>query len=228
MSPPRHAYGPNQPGRLPAAMVRALAAEISDPKRFSRAKGYARDGAVVDIVIEPGEVRGSVQGSRFEPYLAVLYVPAAAPGEGTLGLVPDRDDVLAACSCPDAETSHWCKHSLAVLLVLADEITLDPDVLSVWRASAGDARDAPAMPERHAGRATRTGRSGRLPATDAAPVPEAEPVDILAALLAAPAPVPELPTIVTRIPMAMAPGLGPFDADIAAAITSAISTLLAR
>ena len=55
-------------------MLRALAAELSDPGRFARAKAYARDGAVVDIEIEPGEVRATIQGSRFEPYVATVFV----------------------------------------------------------------------------------------------------------------------------------------------------------
>ena len=62
MSAPRRTVGTNPAGRLPAAMLRALAAELSDPGRFSRAKSYARDGAVVDIEIEPGQVRGAGAG----------------------------------------------------------------------------------------------------------------------------------------------------------------------
>ena len=65
MTAPRRSTGTNPAGRLPAAMLRALAAELSDPGRFSRAKAYAHDGAVIDIVIEPGQVRGLVQGSRY-------------------------------------------------------------------------------------------------------------------------------------------------------------------
>ena len=115
-------------------MLRALAAELSDPGRFSRAKAYARDGAVIDIDIEPGEVRGEVQGSRYEPYVATIYVAPAADGEGLLGLIPERREVMPTCSCPDAETFGVCKHALAVLLVLADEVTIEPDLLTHWRA----------------------------------------------------------------------------------------------
>ena len=81
---------PHPQGRLPAAMLRALAAELSDPGRFSRAKAYARDGAVIDIVIEPGEARGEVQGSRYEPYVATIYAAPAPIDEGLLGLIPER------------------------------------------------------------------------------------------------------------------------------------------
>ena len=105
MTTPRRLRRPPHPqGRLPAAMLRALAAELSDPGRFSRAKAYARDGAVIDIVVEPGEVRGEVQGSRYEPYVATIYAGPAADGEGLLGLIPERSELVASCSCPDAET----------------------------------------------------------------------------------------------------------------------------
>ena len=69
-------YGPNPPGRLPAAMLRALAAELSDPGASPGPRRYAHDGAVVDIDVEPGWVRGEVQGSRYEPYVAVVHVAA--------------------------------------------------------------------------------------------------------------------------------------------------------
>ena len=50
MTTPRRLITPHPQGRLPAAMLRALAAEMSDPGRFSRAKAYARDGAVIDFI----------------------------------------------------------------------------------------------------------------------------------------------------------------------------------
>ena len=122
----------NPPGRLPAAMLRALAAELSDPGRFSRAKAYARDGAVIDIEIEPGEVRGEVQGSRYEPYVATIYVAPVADRRGPARAdpracraawptctLPGRRDVRASAS------TRWPS-----LLVLADELTIDPDVLT--------------------------------------------------------------------------------------------------
>ena len=202
MSAPRRVISPHPQGRLPAAMLRALAAELSDPGRFSRAKGYARDGAVVDIEIEPGEVRGVVQGSRYEPYVATLYVAPAGDGQGLLGLIPERGELMPTCSCPDAETFGVCKHSLAVLLVLADEITIDPDVLSRWRSGDTDRPVAPTGSE-----------SG---------------VDVLAGLLVAPAPIPESVDIPPRLAMAMATSADPRDRDVAAAVAAAVAALRAR
>jgi uncharacterized Zn finger protein len=209
MAAPRRLVQPHPQGRLPAAMLRALAAELSDPARFTRAKTYARDGAVTDIVVEPGEARGEVRGSRYEPYVASLHVAPAATGEGLLGLIPDRNEVLLTCSCPDAETSGACKHALAVLLVLADEITIEPDVLERWRG--GD----PA--------------TSRLPATTDVPAADpAERVDVLAALLAAPAPLPAPVELPPRLVVAMAATTDPRDADVAAAVAAAIGVLRAR
>ncbi len=146
MTRPRHVYGANPPGRLPAAMLRALAAELSDPGRFSRAKGYARDGAVVDIDVEPGCVRAEVQGSRYEPYVAAVHVAPADDAQSLLGLVPDRDELMAECTCPDDAWGGFCKHAVAALLVLADEVTAAPEVLTTWRSGEPIEVRAPADP----------------------------------------------------------------------------------
>jgi len=201
VSTPRRTVGTSQAGRLPATMLRALAAELADPGRFSRAKVYARDGAVVDIDVQPGVARGVVQGSRADPYAVALHTEPAAEGEGLLGLVPGADEIALECSCPDADTSGACKHALAVLLVLADEVSIEPAVLERWRsADAGEG----------AGRAT-----------------EEPEVDVLADAMAAPAPLPELPALPRRVPVPMPAAPGSRDADIAAAVTAAITVLRA-
>ena len=56
--------------------------------------------------------------------------------------MPDRSELFTECSCPDAETFGACKHGLAVLLVLADEISIDPAVLERWRSAGSDPADA--------------------------------------------------------------------------------------
>ena len=204
MSPPRRSVGTSVAGRLPAAMLRALAAELSDPGRFARAKAYARDGAVIDIEVEPGMARGLVQGSRYEPYAVVLHTDAARDGEGLLGLIPERDELLVECSCPDAGSFGTCKHSLAVLLVLADEVSIDTGVLGRWRSAEGRA----AHPQ--------------------GPAAEAPTIDALAGALTARAPLPDLPAIPSRVPIAMTATPGTRDADVAAALSAAIAVLRAR
>ena len=198
MTPPRrNPGGAPQRGQVAAVMLRALAAELSDPARFRRAVAYARDGAVLDIDITAGVVRVLVRGSRFEPYQAHVWVePVDADVQG-LALVPRRDEVVADCTCPDDSPSPgaFCKHALAALLVLADEVAIDPEVLTTWRA------DTDGDDERRSriGRPSTAGGSG--PVEDDAP---AEPVDVLAASITLRQPVPEPRRVPSRLPVAMA------------------------
>ena len=133
MSRPRKPFGANHPGRLPATMMKVLAAEMSDPSRLRRGKQYAKDGSVLDIVIDPGTVTCEIQGSRSTPYIAVV---AVTPGDG----MPLRRDVKFTCTCPD--DTNWdnyaCKHVVATLFTLSDEFLLEPELLDVWRNRSTD------------------------------------------------------------------------------------------
>jgi uncharacterized Zn finger protein len=131
MSRPRKPFGAQQPGRLPATMMKVLAAEMSDPQRLRRGKQYAKDGSVLDIVIEPGVVTCEIQGSRSTPYVASLEVTT---GDG----MPLRRDVHAVCSCPDDDNwhDHACKHVIATMFVFADELLIEPELLDLWRGIA--------------------------------------------------------------------------------------------
>jgi hypothetical protein len=147
MTRPRHVFG-KQPGRLAATLLRALAAELSDPGRFSRAKAYARDGAVVEIDIREGEIGGEVYGSRGDPYLVTILADELPPDELAAAsaaptpvmLVPEPSELEVLCTCPDADGGplggNVCKHALAVLLVLADEVSIEPELLTRWRSPA--------------------------------------------------------------------------------------------
>ena len=192
---PRRSFGADPKGRLPAAMLRALAAELADPARFGRAKAYARDDAVTDIQVDRGTVRGVVSGSRADPYVATVRVRPldeedladAAAGRATAAqLQPGRDDLAVTCTCPDGDTHGVvCKHALATLLVLADEVTIEPELLVRWRS--GQVR----WPDRPGGVPSAPGRS----------VPTA--VDVLAERLRSAAPLPSLPPLAPapRIPV---------------------------
>ena len=196
MSRPRRSFG-NQPGRLVATMLRALAAELSDPGRYARAKAYARDGAVIEIDIRPEVVSGLVLGSRRDPYAVLLAadpVPAdeiaradtAATATMTM-LIPGRDELAVSCTCPDATgvMGGLCKHAIAVLLVLADETSVEPELLIRWRTAAeGTGSTRPTV--------TRLPRRGR--AVAAAPAR----IDPLAGMLDAREPLPPLPGIEPR------------------------------
>ncbi len=130
MTRPRKPFGAQQPGRLPATMMKVLAAEMSDPQRLRRGKQYAKDGSVLDIVVDPGVVTCEVQGSRSTPYIASLEV---TPGDG----MPLRRDVHAVCNCPDDANwdDHACKHVIATMFAFADELLIEPELLDVWRGN---------------------------------------------------------------------------------------------
>jgi uncharacterized Zn finger protein len=130
MSRPRKPFGTSQPGRLPATMMKVLAAEMSDPTRHRRGKQYASDGSVLDIIIEPGVVTCEIQGSRSMPYVATVEVTG---GSG----MPLRRDITCTCSCPDDDNwdGHACKHVVATLYTLSNEFLIEPELLDVWRGN---------------------------------------------------------------------------------------------
>lgn len=130
MSRPRKPYGPNPPGRLPATMIKVLAAEMSDQGRLSRGKRYWADDAVIDIVIGHGAVTAEVQGGRPEPYVVTIEA------DGGTG-VPSKRETWIGCTCPDDSGfgSEACKHAVAALFALSDEVAIDPSVLVRWRDS---------------------------------------------------------------------------------------------
>ena len=201
MSRPRKPFGANHPGRLPATMMKVLAAEMSDPTRLRRGKQYAKDGSVLDIVVEPGVVTCEIQGSRSTPYIASVEVTA---GDG----MPLRRDITTNCTCPDDDNwdGYACKHVVAAMFVLSDEFLLEPELLDTWRdrtvpapddQSPGrpEGDDEPSRPPTHAGRHLRLVRPDE--ADRSSPAVRTPPTDPLAALLRTPAgtALPELPDI---------------------------------
>ena len=142
MSRPRKPYGPNPPGRLLGTMIKVLAAEMSDQARLARGKRYWSDDAVVDIVVGHGAVTAEVQGSRRQPYVVTIE---ANGGDA----VPGRREIWAQCTCPDDTGTglDLCKHAVAAMFALADEVTIEPELVDRWRAgrrtgrSAADATD---------------------------------------------------------------------------------------
>jgi hypothetical protein len=189
---PRKPFGANHPGRLPATMMKVLAAEMSDPSRLRRGKQYAKDGSVLDIVIDPGTVTCEIQGSRSTPYIAVV---AVTPGNG----MPLRRDVKYTCTCPDNDNwdSYACKHVVATLFALSDELLLEPELLDRWRGRASDDADADAdaddFDDDRQSSGVGSGRTGRhlrlVGAGERAPsprTPAAPPRDPLADLLRVP------------------------------------------
>lgn len=142
MSRPRKPYGQNPPGRLLGTMIKVLAAEMSDQGRLARGKRYWADDAVVDIVVGHGAVTAEIQGSRQQPYVVTIE---ASGGSG----VPGKREVWAQCTCPDdAGTGvDLCKHAVAAFFALADEVTIEPELVDRWRHSARRAPDHAAADE---------------------------------------------------------------------------------
>lgn len=215
---PRDTFGANPPGRLAAVMLRALTAELADPGRYSRARVYARDGAVVDIEVEPGIVRGVVQGSRPGAYEAMVFVTPLAPADlaqiatpaSTAASIPGPEDLATSCSCPDGDeyASAVCKHALATLMVFADEVTMEPDLLLRWRSGTT------VVPLRPGGRG-----SGRAASSSSA-TSNAVAIDVLAERLQARGQLPNLPQLA---PPALAPVLADEFTDVLVSALAAVA-----
>jgi uncharacterized Zn finger protein len=176
-------------------MIKVLAAEMSDQQRMSRGKRYHADDAVVDIVIGHGSVTAEVQGGRPEPYIVTIE---ADGGSG----VPKRSELWIRCTCPDDDGSgsHLCKHGVAAMFSLSDEVSIDPELVDRWRASRRRSADAqvtdldsrrrdPTGPA-HGRERDRPADVIRLPspASTEQTVPDRDPdLDLIAGLLGAPA-----------------------------------------
>jgi hypothetical protein len=207
VSRPRKPFGPNPPGRLLATMLRVLAAESSDAGRLSRGRRYHADDAVIDLVVGRGVVTAEIQGSRPDPYVVTIETE---PGRGT----PGRRELWVQCTCPDdtGTGTDFCKHAVAAMFALGDEVSIEPELLDRWRSgrrrTVGGA-DVAAVTEldehRHAGAANDrddrrpTSRVGgrmadviRFPGTPAqgdggSAEPDDDPeIDLIAVLLRAP------------------------------------------
>jgi hypothetical protein len=133
---PRKPFGANPPGRLPATMIKVLAAELSDQGRLSRGKRYWAEDAVVDLVVGHGAVTAVIQGSRPDPYVATIE---ATQGRG----VPSKREVWITCTCPDdGIETEACKHAVAALFALSDEVAIEPALIERWRTGSNRRRPA--------------------------------------------------------------------------------------
>jgi SWIM zinc finger len=155
--------GDDVAGKLAATLLSVAVAGMAEPGRFRRGKTYLVDNAVLRVEVQPGLLRAEVIGSRSEPYHVQVHVPVVELPDGLPGrlerqhatvLVPDSDEIDTECTCPDDDEP--CKHAVAALLVLAQELPARPQLLVEWRAGAvGATRPA-------AGARARTGRHLRL------------------------------------------------------------------
>lgn len=139
----RGAFGQTWWGRHFVAAMEDLA----DPGRIARGRTYARQGQVLTLGIERGQIYGDVQGSQLEPFSASVTVDPLTSGEvaalidrvrsnpGMLAelasnaipqalasmLLPhDKGQLDFDCTCPD---DGWpCKHAAALMYIAAEHI----------------------------------------------------------------------------------------------------------
>ena len=136
---------PHPAGKLASTLLSVTVAGMADPPRFRRGKTYVKERAVTRLEVSTGTLRATVQGSRAEPYEAIVATrlvgrPAigdAASMRTVLSqLVPDARDLMVSCSCPDWDDP--CKHAVAALLAFADELVTRPELLLEWRCEPAD------------------------------------------------------------------------------------------
>lgn len=171
---------PHPSGKLATTLLSVTVAGMADPPRFRRGKHYATEGAVTRLEVSTGTLRAWVQGSRPEPYEAIVTTevvdrPTIGSAESLRPLLsrltPDAAELMTSCTCPDWDDP--CKHAVAALLALADELTSRPELLVEWRCQP---LDGPVERVRVGSRAS--GRHLRLaPAPPADAASAARPVD---------------------------------------------------
>lgn len=121
--------------------------DLADPGRIARGRTYARQGQVLTLGVERGQIYGEVQGSQLEPFSASVSVEPLTEGEvaALVGRVRSNPGMLAElasnaipqalasvllphdkgqldfdCSCPD---DGWpCKHAAALMYIAAEHI----------------------------------------------------------------------------------------------------------
>ncbi|MCB0981774.1 MAG: SWIM zinc finger family protein [Ilumatobacter sp.] len=166
---------PHPAGKLATTLLAVTVAGMADPARFRRGKAYVADHAVTRLEVSTGTLRGSVQGSRAEPYEAIVATRLTArPHLGNAEsfrtqlsqLVPDAGQLMVSCSCPDWDDP--CKHAVATLLAFSEELTARPELLVEWRCHPAE-EDAGGRPQ--VGSRAATGRHLRL----APPPPDHDP-----------------------------------------------------
>ena len=160
---------------------------------------------MIDLDVRPGAVVGEVLGSRRSPYRVTIVadpVDDAATATSPVMLIPERTELAVACTCPDADSGAMCKHALALLLVFADEVSIEPELLARWRAPwrlGADRRRA--APRSGGDRTAHATRPGLGPWRRPRPAPVR--VDVLASLLASPTPIGALGPMAPLAPEAL-------------------------
>jgi uncharacterized Zn finger protein len=121
--------------------------ELADPGRIARGRTYARQGQVLNLGVERGQIYGQVQGSQLEPFSASVTVEPLSKGEveALMNRVRSNPGMLAElasnsipqalapsllphhkgqldfdCTCPD---DGWpCKHAAALMYIASEHV----------------------------------------------------------------------------------------------------------
>ena len=155
--PHRPISGAAAPYGLASTMLRVTVAELAEAGRNVRGRRLQDQRAVLWLHVAKGVVTGEVQGSQRDPYqVRWTSRPISSlveterrqlaldnPVRATR-LVPAGRDLSARCDC--ADDTDVCKHAVAVLLELADDIATDAEPLALWRGIPLDAT-GPVLPD---------------------------------------------------------------------------------
>ena len=145
MLPGQFSGDPHPVGRLASTLLSVAVAGMADPPRFRRGKLYVAEGAVTRLELSPGQLIGTVVGSRDEPYQVVAAVGMVPRPPGPIELLrtqltrltPEGGELMVSCTCPDWDDP--CKHAVAALLAFAAELVARPELLLEWRCAEDDA-----------------------------------------------------------------------------------------
>jgi hypothetical protein len=114
-----------------------LVATTTDHARLVRGIELADDGRVHDLDVVPGRVSAIVSGSRRDPYRVTVRLTVAVPPRSPSHLRYD-------CTCPD--WGNPCKHGVAVVLALGEELDADPSLARRFWGAGPDVSGSPATP----------------------------------------------------------------------------------
>lgn len=115
-----------------ARAVANLAIDMGDPGRMSKARRLHRSHSVSAIDIESGAAHATVTDSDGELYDVTISV-VAPPAKR----LPAASDVLSVCTCDDSGES--CRHALAAMLGIAEEVEVNLKVIDLWTGAAAPA-----------------------------------------------------------------------------------------
>lgn len=141
-----------------ARRIADVVVAAAEEGRRKRGRDYARMGHVVGLDVRNGAIHGRVAGSQNEPFAVLIQLPyrdsedieqifalmARQRGaiqlarEGKLSdavldilISPTRSDLRLSCTCPDS--THVCKHVVAVGYQLAKRLDADPLLVFSFR-----------------------------------------------------------------------------------------------